>query len=102
VSKNNQRNMSEINLGNETYNRGYSDGLVGNPKTIKKTHRHAHRYHIGYRHGQDQTKRATGAPLTLVSENVAHVHHKLPSSSAPLPTGKPAGFWARFTRWMKS
>lgn len=95
MSKNNQRNLSEINLGNETYNRGYVDGAAGNPKTIKKSHRHAHRYHIGYRHGVDQVKRETSAPLILVNEGVAHVHHRIPSA-------KPTGYWARFTRWLKS
>lgn len=95
MSKNNQRNQSEINLGTETYNRGYRDGLAGNPKTIKKSHRHAHRYHIGYRHGVDQTKRETGKPLTLVHENVAHVHHKL-------LTAKSTGYWSRFLHWIQS
>ncbi|MBO6275874.1 MAG: hypothetical protein J6N20_00265 [Pseudomonas sp.] len=98
MSKNNQRNQSEINLGNETYNRGYLDGLAGNPKTIKKTHRHAHRYHIGYRHGQDETKRTTGAPLILTNNNVAHVHHKIPAGNPFVPKS----FWQRFCRWIKS
>lgn len=102
MSKNDQRNKSEINLGQETYHRGYADGVAGNPKTIKKTHRHAHRYHIGYRHGQDQLKRQTTQPLIVVSENVAHVHHKLTAEDAYRVLGKPSGFWARFTRWLKS
>lgn len=107
MSKNDQRNKSEINLGQETYNRGYADGLAGNPKTIKKTHRHAHRYHIGYRHGQDQLKRQTTEPLTIVSQNVAHVHHKLPAQEnavvrALIDQQKKGstGFWARLRRWM--
>lgn len=101
MSKNDQRNKSEINLGQETYHRGYTDGVAGNPKTIKKTHRHAHRYHIGYRHGQDQLKRQTTAPLTVVSENVAHVHHKLTAEDAYRALGKPEGFWSRVLRWIK-
>jgi hypothetical protein len=53
MSKNNQRNLSEINLGNQTYDRGFADGFAGRPKSIKKSHRHAHRYHTGYRHGAE-------------------------------------------------
>ena len=94
MSKNNQRNLSEINLGNETYDRGYADGVAGKPKTIKKTHRHAHRYHIGYRHGVDQAKHETGPALTIVGvDQVAHVHHKLPRSQP--------GFWTRCLLWLK-
>lgn len=100
MSKNNQRNQSEINLGNETYNRGYADGVAGNPKTIKKTHRHAHRYHIGYRHGQDQTRRMTGPALTTPDghvHHVHHVHHKLPVSDTVV-----VSFWKRLRNWMTS
>lgn len=102
MSKNTQRNQSEINLGNETYNRGYADGAAGNPKTIKKTHRHAHRYHIGYRHGQDQTKRMTGPALTTPDGHVRHVHHKLTAEDAHRVLGKPNGFWAKFKAWLSS
>lgn len=102
MSKNNQRNQSEINLGNETYNRGYADGVAGNPKTIKKTHRHAHRYHIGYRHGQEQAKRETGPTLTILgSDQVAHVHHKLTAEDAYRALAKPRGFWSRCVAWLK-
>ncbi|AXC36504.1 hypothetical protein HOT57_gp60 [Pseudomonas phage phCDa] len=111
MSKNNQRNLSEINLGNETYNRGYADGSAGNPKTIKKSHRHAHRYHIGYRHGQDQAKRETGPAFEVLDGNdVVRVHHRIRSASlannfAPAhdlyPSGKPRGFWAKFKAWLK-
>lgn len=94
MSKNNQRNLSEINLGNETYSRGYADGVAGNPKTIKKTHRHVHRYHIGYRHGQEQAKRATGPTLDIQKDNVVHVHHKLPAAA------QPKGFWVRLKQWV--
>lgn len=58
MSKNNQRNLSEINLGNQTYDRGFADGMASRPKSIKKTHRHAHRYHVGYRHGLESLGRS--------------------------------------------
>jgi hypothetical protein len=56
MSKNSQRNQAEVNLGNETYDRGLADGIAGRPQSIKKTHRHAHRYYIGYRQGQRQNQ----------------------------------------------
>lgn len=100
MSKNNQRNQSEINLGNDTYNRGYADGVAGNPKTIKKTHRHAHRYHIGYRHGQDQTKRVTGPVVSLPDGHVQHEYHKIRSASglaAPVKKGLVSRIWKWIT-----
>lgn len=99
MSKNSQRNQSEVNLGNETYNRGYTDGLVGNPKTIKKTHRHAHRYHIGYRHGQDQTKRVTGPVVTTADGAVRHEFHKIRSSSGLAAPAK-LGLVSRIWKWI--
>lgn len=102
MSKNAQRNQSEINLGNETYDRGYSDGAAGNPKTIKKTHRHAHRYHIGYRHGADATKRSTGNPLVVVSGNVAHVHHKLRADHTLAGNPRNVGLLTRIWNWIKT
>lgn len=109
MSKNNQRNQSEINLGNDTYNRGYADGVAGNPKTIKKTHRHAHRYHIGYRHGQDQAKRMTGPALTTPDGHVRHVHHKLPVPDNAVVRAlikqqdtAAVTFWKRLRNWLTS
>lgn len=54
MSKSRQQSRASINLGNQTYDRGVSDGIAGRPKAIKKTHAHAHRYHAGYRHGNEQ------------------------------------------------
>jgi hypothetical protein len=54
MSKSGQQSPASLNLGNQTYDRGVSDGLHGRPKAIKKTHTHAHRYHAGYRHGNEQ------------------------------------------------
>lgn len=52
--KSGKQSPASVNLGNQTYDRGVSDGLHGRPKSIKKTHTHAHRYHAGYRHGNEQ------------------------------------------------
>lgn len=100
MSKNTQRNQSEINLGNETYHRGYGDGVAGLPKTIKKTHRHAHRYHIGYRHGVDASKRliSVNSPKTMVRVDETGVAQTL----FQLPAGKPKGIWAKFKAWLSS
>lgn len=54
MSKVGTQSRASINLGNQTYDRGVSDGLHNRPKAIKKTHTHAHRYHAGYRHGIEQ------------------------------------------------
>lgn len=101
MSKNNQRNQSEINLGNETYDRGFTDGNAGVPKNIKKTHRHAHRYHIGYRHGETARNLAASwvAPMA-VQARVATI--PLSAAEAVRVLRKPAGFWTRVLRWLKS
>lgn len=52
--KSGKQTPASVTLGNQTYDRGVSDGLHGRPKAIKKTHTHAHRYHAGYRHGNEQ------------------------------------------------
>lgn len=54
MSKSGKQSPASVNLGNQTYDRGVSDGLAGRPKAIKKSHAHAHRYHAGYRHGNEQ------------------------------------------------
>lgn len=52
--KSGKQSPASVNLGNQTYDRGVSDGLQNRPKAIKKSHAHAHRYHAGYRHGIEQ------------------------------------------------
>lgn len=52
--KSGKQSPASVNLGNQTYDRGVSDGLHNRPKAIKKSHAHAHRYHAGYRHGIEQ------------------------------------------------
>lgn len=124
MSKNAQQNRSEIFLGNETYARGFNDGLNGRPKTIKKTHRHAHRYHTGYRHGQAEAKTTMQAALSRDVDGVRQVAYanelgrtRLASSvrqmrerpetliEKPIDElignlGKPRGFWQRFKAWL--
>lgn len=109
MSKNNQRNHSEINLGNATYERGFNDGLNGRPKTIKKTHRHAHRYHIGYRAGDRERNTTRQAALAVDSvSSPIRTHAYLPGNLAhPWGAdhvenlGKPQGFWQRFAAWLR-
>ena len=106
MSKNNQRNLSEINLGNETYHRGYQDGLAGVPKNIKKSHRHAHRYHIGYRHAQEYRKRAVVSREVKLAEhaklNTIQVGTKVYAAAPTVPKPKEQlGFWTRCLLWLK-
>jgi hypothetical protein len=105
MSKNTQSNQSEINLGHETYTRGYGDGIAGRPKTIKKTHRHVHRYHIGYRQGAEEQARNVTAGLHLQdSHGVTQVMHEKPVN--PLVAAlikkqnEPTGFWDTLKSWL--
>lgn len=115
MSKNAQQNRSEVFLGNETYKRGFNDGLNGRPKTIKKTHRHVHRYHIGYRQGQAEAKATQASALHQDNNgirNVAyletpgwsmsadgHVNIKTPAEELKANFERPS-FWARLKRWL--
>lgn len=106
MSKNNQRNLSEINLGNSTYARGFNDGLNGRPKTIKKSHRHAHRYHIGYKAGQAEHRTTMRAALSTSDSGIeTRNFYRVPETPSPVSDliqnlGKPKGFWARFRDWL--
>lgn len=121
MSKNKQKNLSEIHLGNETYSRGFNDGLNGRPKTIKKSHRHAHRYHAGHRQGMEernttmrsalainnqgiQTRSYTGSAINgglgrVCDPQLVVVDSPVKELVANL--GKPKGFWARFKTWLR-
>ncbi len=105
MSKNTQRNLSEINLGHETYRRGYGDGIAGRPKTIKKTHRHAHRYHIGYRHGAEETARAAKNGMHLKDGfGVTQVMHNPPKNAVVraliAQQSRPTTFWGKLKSWL--
>lgn len=113
MSKNAQQNRSEVFLGNETYARGFNDGLNGRPKTIKKTHRHAHRYHTGYRHGQAEANTTMQAALSRDVDGVRQVAYanalgqtrlgaadESPVKELVANLGKPKGFWQRFKAWL--
>ena len=94
---------ASINLGNETHARGFNDGLNARPKTIKKSHAHAHRYHIGYRLGEAERLTTMKAALAVEMHqgmNVVtmHYHHNSPFA----PGEKPKGFLSRFIAWIRS
>lgn len=103
MSKNSQRNLSEINLGNETYDRGLADGMAGRPKSIKKTHRHAHRYHIGYRQGlrenQSEHARYHGNSVSFNREGVEVTIH---GNGAEKIQPRQASLLTRLWGWIKS
>jgi len=108
VSKNKQKNLSEINLGNDTYHRGFNDGLNGRPKTIKKTHRHVHRYHIGYKAGQAEARTTMRAALAQDDNGVRslayqaeHLNLVIPKPVEDLQASftKPT-LWQRAKRWL--
>lgn len=104
MGKNAQRNLSEVNLGNETYDRGLADGMAGRPKSIKKTHRHAHRYHIGYRQGQRQ--RPSASDVSVTQGGIAVTVHGHGSAQLRSPSGLTAsnkrGLLTRIWGWIKS
>lgn len=101
MSKNDQRNKAEINLGNQTYDRGVADGIAGRDKNIKKTHKHAHRYHIGYRHGLAERNRAGTIAQAAVRNAEGVVITTYGEASLQL-TPRRAGFLTRIWNWIKT
>lgn len=90
---------ASINLGNETHARGFNDGLNARPKTIKKSHAHMHRYHIGYRLGEAERLTAMKAALCTSSDGVETRSYQ---RSTVTPPPKPKGFLSRFIAWIRS
>lgn len=108
MSKNAQQNRSEVFLGNETYARGFNDGLNGRPKTIKKTHRHAHRYHIGYKAGLAEKQTTMRAALSVDMDGIQTNNYERGQSLGDYRSPvnelidgfeKPS-FWQRAKRWL--
>lgn len=96
---------ASINLGNETHARGFNDGLNARPKTIKKTHAHAHRYHIGYRLGEAERLTTMKAALATDNNGVITAHYRKsednPVVKALMAQGeKEIGFFKKLKNWM--
>lgn len=108
--KSGKQSPASVNLGNQTYDRGVSDGLHGRPKAIKKTHTHAHRYHAGYRHGNEQrlnVRRGRVASFTDYNGVQTNVHGEGAVDLAnPVvralvrQQNKPTGFWGKLKSWL--
>lgn len=91
-----KQTKASINLGNQTYERGYADGLANRPKSIKKSHAHAHRYHAGHRRGvEDFKRRRTSMATKAVQEDngVVRVLYTEPA--------KKQGLLARIAAWIR-
>lgn len=93
-----QQTKASINLGNETHARGFNDGLNGRPKTIKKTHVHAHRYHIGYRLGQAEAKTTMRAALSH-NDNGVQTRNYVGEAVVSPPVKR--GFLSRIMAWVR-
>ena len=93
---------ASINLGNETHARGFNDGLNARPKTIKKSHAHAHRYHIGYRLGEAERLTTMKAALAVEMQQgmnvVTHSYRMVDTK----PIDKSKGLLSRFIAWIRS
>lgn len=93
---------ASINLGNETHARGFNDGLNARPKTIKKSHAHAHRYHIGYRLGEAERLTTMKAALAVEMHHGMNVVTHSYQTADTKPEAKPKGFLGRFIAWIRS
>lgn len=102
MSKTGKQTPASINLGNQTYDRGVSDGLHNRPKAIKKTHTHAHRYHAGYRHGIEQrlnVRRDRVASFTDYNGVQIDVHGE---GAKDIKAVKKEGLLTRFMAWLRT
>ena len=101
MSKSGQQTRASVNLGNQTYDRGVSDGLHNRPKAIKKSHAHAHRYHAGYRHGIEQrlnVRRSQVASFQREGGVEIQVHGEGAAQLLP----RSAGLLTRMWSWIRS
>lgn len=97
MSKSGQQSPASVNLGNQTYDRGVADGIHGRPKSIKKTHAHAHRYHIGYRQGEKARARSGYAAVHMpTADGVQTAFH---GESAKILK---KGLLSRFFAWIRA
>lgn len=93
---------ASINLGNETYSRGFNDGLNGRPATIKKSHRHLHRYNKGYALGAAEQQRTMHAAVNIDNEGVmqSFIKHADAIQREDVKK-KPKGLLSRFVAWLR-
>ena len=109
---------ASINLGNVTHARGFNDGLNGRPKTIKKSHAHAHRYHTGYLLGVVERDTSMRSALTTnEDEVVTRSYIRNPEKAVITSYGnireaekalreiaqnaRPVSLWDRFMTWFR-
>lgn len=97
---------ASINLGNATHARGFNDGLNGRPKTIKKSHAHAHRYHTGYLLGVVERDTSMRSALATNEDAVVTMNYKrhtpTPSTEGLIVQGsRPVSLWGRFMAWFR-
>lgn len=93
---------ASINLGNETHARGFNDGLNGRPKTIKKSHAHAHRYHSGYAMGMTEYRSTTRSAMEVEMHQGLNVSTRVYRVEDTKPEDKPKGLLSRFMAWFRS
>lgn len=92
---------ASINLGNATHARGFNDGLNGRPKTIKKSHAHAHRYHTGYILGVVERDTSMRSAMEVEMNQGLNVSTRVYQVEDTKPEDKPKGLWARFMAWFR-
>lgn len=92
---------ASINLGNATHARGFNDGLNGRPKTIKKSHAHAHRYHTGYILGVVERDTSMRSAMEVEMNQGLNVSTRVYQVEDTKPEDKPKGLWDRFMVWFR-
>lgn len=92
---------ASINLGNVTHARGFNDGLNGRPKTIKKSHAHAHRYHTGYILGVVERDTSMRSAMGIEMNQGLNVSTRVYQVEDTKPEDKPKGLWDRFMTWFR-
>lgn len=97
-----KQTRESINLGNDTYARGFNDGLNGRPVTIKKSHAHAHRYYKGHAAGGLERSTTMRSALAIEEEGVMQSFIKHSELIKRLETEeKPKGFLSRLFTWFR-
>ena len=92
---------ASINLGNETHARGFNDGLNGRPRTIKKSHAHAHRYHSGYGLGVTERNTTMRSAMDVQLDVHGSISTRVYQVEDIKPADKPKGLWGRFMTWFR-
>lgn len=92
---------ASINLGNATHARGFNDGLNGRPKTIKKSHAHAHRYHTGYILGVVERDTSMRSAMEVEMNQGLNVSTRVYQVEDTKPEDKPKGLLNRLITWLR-